>query len=304
MSRLGKRDKRGVGRRNCSSVGGDRCCEGGTKSSQAAKQAVRKDYADLVKSPPRASGGPCAPTAAELAGYTAEQLDAVPEELRETIFACGNPVAFAGIKEGQVVLDIGSGAGLDALLAAKKVGPAGKVIGLDMTPEMIETARANASKAGAANVEFRMGDAEAMPVEDASCDWIISNCVINLAPDKGRVFSEACRVLKPGGRLMVSDIVTHDLPAEVRENIAAWTRCIGGAPEEEEYLRQIRAAGFEDVEILARKTYQEDLLRGMAACCSCEEVDEAASRLVELVPQIAGHVSSVLISAVKPPARK
>ena len=287
-----------------------RCCPAkgnigpGTKASEATKQAVRKDYADLVKSPPRASRGGTVPTAAELAGYTPEQLEALPEEMRDTIFACGNPVAFAGIRQGQVVLDIGSGAGVDVLLAAGTVGPAGKVIGLDMTPEMIESARANAAKAGAVNVEFRLGDAEAMPVEDASCDWIISNCVINLAPDKPKVFSEAFRVLKPGGRLMVSDIVTHDLPEEVRANIAAWTRCIGGAPEESQYLRDVRAAGFEHVEVLARKTYQEDLLRGMAVCCSCEEADEAAARLVELVPQIAGHVSSVLISAVKPPARK
>ncbi|MHC4983585.1 MAG: arsenite methyltransferase [Planctomycetota bacterium] len=274
-------------------------CHTEANSPDETRQAVRESYAGLIKSPP---GGPGVGSAvAQLAGYTDEQLEAVPAELRQTVFACGNPVAHSGIKEGQVVLDIGSGAGLDVLLASEKVGPGGKVIGLDMTPEMIETARANARKAGASNVEFTLGDAEAMPVEAGSCDWVISNCVINLAPDKSRVFAEAFRVLKGGGRLMISDIVTHDLPAEVRQSIEAWTGCVGGALEEDEYLRKISEAGFQRVEVLQKKTYDAGSLECLAgACCGPEMPAEVVSSLMALLPRVAGRVSSILVSAVKP----
>lgn len=277
------------------------CCSGAAADADGTKEAVRDNYAGLIKAGPRS---PCCGSGAglaQLAGYTDEQLQNVPEPMRETIFACGNPVAFAEIEAGQVVLDIGSGAGLDALLAAAKVGPDGKVIGLDMTPQMIEAARANARRAGAQNVEFRVGDAEAMPVEDGSCDWIISNCVINLAPDKPRVFAEAFRALKPGGRLMISDIVAHNLPAEVRRSLAAWTSCIGGAPERDEYLQYIRAAGFEKVEIVGELTYDADLIQAMGGACCTEASQGAATALRELAPEIAGRVSSVRISAVKQP---
>ncbi|MFQ5808404.1 MAG: arsenite methyltransferase [Armatimonadota bacterium] len=245
-----------------------------TASADAIKRAVRESYANRIRTPRRSSC--CGPeaSAAQRKGYTAEQLEGLPEELHNSTYGCGNPVAFSDVQEGQAVLDIGSGAGLDAFLAAKQVGPQGKVVGLDMTPEMIETATRNAERAGITNVEFRLGDAESMPVGDATCDWIISNCVINLAPDKGKVFAEAFRVLKPGGRLMVSDIVTHDLPDYIRRDMAAWAGCIGGALEEEEYLDAIRGAGFEDVRIVGKVAY------GGA--------------------ELAGRASSVRVSAVKP----
>jgi len=199
-----------------------------------------------------------------------------------------------------VLLDEAS-AGLDALLAARKVGPEGRVIGLDMTPEMIETARNNADKAGAANVEFRLGDAETMPVNSGSCDWIISNCVINLAPDKSKVFAEAFRVLKPSGRMMISDIVTHGLAPEVRRSIEAWTSCVAGSLEEEEYLQAIRAAGFEDVRVIDKLTYDKDSIRAMTgSSCVAEPMDEAFSGIWELATKIAGRISSIRVSAVKP----
>ena len=301
MSWLKKLGKRIIGGSSCCPDDGGSCCGPVTKTGKATKEAVRKNYGDLIKPPREGSCCGSGGTVAQMAGYTAEQLDSVPEDMRETSFACGNPVAFTEMKEGQVVLDIGSGAGLDVLLAAKKVGPEGKVIGLDMTPEMIETARANALRAGVTNVEFRLGDAETMPVEDGSCDWIISNCVINLAPDKDKVFGEAFRVLKPGGRLMISDMVTHGLPAEIRENTAAWAACIGGALGEEEYLEKIQGAGFQDVRAVGRLTYDEGSLKALAGgCCSPDDACGLGQAVEALAPKIAGRVSSVRVSAVKP----
>jgi len=301
MSWLKSLGKRIIGGKNCCSDLDSGCCGPVTKTHEATKDAVRKNYADLIKAPHAGSCCGSGATVGQLAGYTAEQLGSAPEQMRETTFACGNPVAFAEMKEGEVVLDIGSGAGLDALLAAKKVGPEGKVIGLDITPEMIEAARANAVRAGATNIEFRLGDAEVMPVEEASCDWIISNCVINLAPDKGEVFREAFRVLKPGGRLMISDIVTHDLPSEIRSDMAAWVGCVGGALEEKEYLEKMRAAGFQDIKVVARLTYNEDSIKALAGgCCSPEAACGVESALAGLASRLAGRVSSVRVSAVKP----
>ena len=272
-----------------------------SESGAATKHEVRKQYGALIKDAAVSTGCCADRSLAAIAGYTDEQLQTVPENLRHTTFACGNPVAFAALEPGQVVLDIGSGAGLDAMLAARKVGPTGKVIGLDMTPEMIATARANARQAGLHNIEFRLGDAEAMPVADNSCDWIISNCVINLAPDKAQVFSEAFRVLKPGGTLMVSDIVTHGLPPALRNSMAAWISCLGGAMEQEEYLQKIRDAGFEAVEITARLIYDGHALNAVAgSCCLPEATNEIKSALAELGPQVDGRVSSVRVSAVKP----
>ncbi len=299
MSWAKKLARRIVGGGSCCSHAAGTCCPQ-TDPGEVIKEAVKKNYAELITT---AGTGCCGSTGTieQLAGYTDEQLEGLPDGVRETTFACGNPVAFAEMKKGEVVLDIGSGAGLDALLAAKKVGPNGKVIGLDMTPEMIEAARANARRAGVENVEFRRGDAEQMPVDDGSCDWIISNCVINLAPNKRKVFGEAYRVLRPGGRLLVSDIVTHGLPAEIRQDMAAWAGCIGGAPEEQEYLDTIQAAGFRQVEIAEKLTYDEDTIRAMSGeCCSPEGAGDVASALAERAPQLAGRVSSVRISAVKP----
>lgn len=180
--------------------------------------------------------------------YTPTDLADLPPEAAGLSLGCGNPVAMASLQPGEVVLDIGSGAGLDVLLAARQVGPTGKSIGLDMTEPMIWRARQAAEQAGFSNVEFRLGDAEEIPLPDQSVDAIISNCVINLTLDKGRVFREAYRVLRPAGRLMISDIVTdRPLPESARSNPDEWARCVGGAIPEEEYTRLITEAGFERV---------------------------------------------------------
>ena len=173
--------------------------------------------------------------------------------MTEASLGCGNPLAIAGLQPGEVVLDLGSGGGIDCFLAAKKVGPEGRVIGLDMTPDMIKLARRNAKKMGVTNVDFRYGEMEEMPLPDESVDVIISNCVINLSPDKDAVFREAFRVLRPGGRLSVSDIVVDgDLPQSIRSQLDAWAGCVAGALDESVYLDKIRAAGFEQVEVLSR----------------------------------------------------
>ena len=181
-------------------------------------------------------------------GYTSGELSAAPKEAAEISLGCGNPLAMAGLKPGEVVLDIGSGGGLDAFLAAGKVGPTGRVIGVDMTPAMLERARASAERNNITNVEFRQGYAEEMPVADGEVDVIISNCVINLTEDKGHVFREAYRVLKPGGRLEVSDVVASGpVPIEMRESAEGWSECVTGALPEQEYLDLIAQAGFENV---------------------------------------------------------
>lgn len=183
------------------------------------------------------------------AGYTPEQLGALPAEAANLSLGCGNPTAIAGLRPGETVLDIGSGAGIDAFGAARRVGAGGRVIGLDMTPAMIERANRSATAAGLAHIEFRLGQAEDMPVGDASVDVILSNCVINLAEDKGKVFEEAYRVLKPGGRLSISDMVTSaPLPMDLRSDPRMWADCIHGALPEHEYLDLVRQAGFSDVE--------------------------------------------------------
>lgn len=183
------------------------------------------------------------------AGYTPEQLGALPAEAANLSLGCGNPTAIAGLRPGETVLDIGSGAGIDAFEAARRVGAGGRVIGLDMTPAMIERANRSAKAAGLAQVEFRLGQAENMPAGDASVDVILSNCVINLAEDKGKVFEEAYRVLKPGGRLSISDMVTSaPLPMNLRSDPRMWADCIHGALPEQEYLDLVRQAGFSDVE--------------------------------------------------------
>jgi ubiquinone/menaquinone biosynthesis C-methylase UbiE len=195
-------------------------------------------------------------------GYTAEQISLVPTEAAALSLGCGNPTAMASLKPGETVLDIGSGAGIDAFYAAKRVGERGRVIGLDMTPAMIERARKSAEASGLKQVEFRLGQAEAMPVEDGTVDVILSNCVINLAEDKGRVFEEAYRVLKPGGRLSISDMVTAGpLPMSVRSDPAKWAGCINGALAEQEYLDLVRQAGF--VEVVGKRSLSGGELEGI-----------------------------------------
>jgi len=183
-------------------------------------------------------------------GYSPEDLAAVPEGANLGL-GCGNPVALAELRAGETVLDLGSGAGFDCFLAAQRVGPTGKVIGVDMTPEMIAKARANAEKGGYTNVEFREGDIEALPLEDGSVDTVISNCVLNLVPDKAQAFREMFRVLRPGGRLAVSDIVLlRELPEAIGNHPGVYASCIGGAIAKDEYLRLLRQAGFETVEVV------------------------------------------------------
>jgi arsenite methyltransferase len=185
----------------------------------------------------------------ERLGYSDEDLDAVPEGANLGV-GCGNPTAIDRLQAGETVVDLGSGAGFDALLAARQVGPTGRVIGVDMTDAMLERARANAVKAGVEHVEFRKGNIEALPIEDESVDAIISNCVINLSPEKERVYREACRVLRPGGRIMISDIVLErELPAAVLDSIDAYIGCVGGASQRADYLATIAKAGFSEVRV-------------------------------------------------------
>lgn len=194
------------------------------------------------------AGAPAAAGVVWQTGYTAEQLAAAPPQAAEIALGCGNPSALASLRPGEVVLDIGSGGGIDAFYAAQRVGPTGRVIGVDMTPAMIERATRTAAKVGLTNVEFRLGQAEALPVADATADVVMSNCVINLCEDKGRVFEEAYRVLKPGGRLAISDMVTDAaLPPDLHSNPGAWAGCISGALPEREYLALVAGAGFRAV---------------------------------------------------------
>lgn len=269
------------------------------------KEGVRRRYSEAVSRP----GSCCGPnmvtkqklqTLVELTGYSPEELRQIPKDAVENAFGCGNPVALAVLEPGQTVLDIGSGAGIDVIMAARRVGPEGRVIGLDMTEEMIARGEINARRAGLDNVEFRLGDAENMPVEDGSVDWVISNCVINLAPDKDKVFAEMARVLKPGGQVMISDIVTGELPEEVRASIDAWAGCLGGAIEEEVYLQKMRDAGLSDVQVVGRVVYDSDTIRsfigGDCGCCCGEAVDES---LAAYGDTLAGEVASAKIRARK-----
>ena len=218
---------------------------------------VRERYADAAKGKGGCceSSGCCCSTTAEVQsrelGYSAADISALPDGANLGL-GCGNPTALAALETGQVVVDLGSGGGIDCFLAAKKVGPSGRVIGVDMTPEMIDRARGAAEREGYRNVEFRLGEIEHLPVPDGVADVVISNCVVNLSPDKAQVFREAHRVLRPGGRLLVSDIVvSQSLPEEIRRDMALYSGCLAGAMVREEYLEIIRAAGFTDVEVLS-----------------------------------------------------
>jgi len=220
-----------------------------TQSPTPIHETVREHYAERIKNSATCCGtDPCCSTENSL--YPVDLLTSVPSDVTETSYGCGDPITLAALKPGDTVLDLGSGAGLDCLLAAQKVGPQGRVIGVDMTPEMIERARDNAKRINATNIEFRQGYLEDLPVDSNSIDVIISNCVINLAPDKTKVFSEIVRVLKPGAKLAVSDIVTDGpLPAEVKKSLSAWAGCIAGALDLMEYKSMLEAAGLTDIEI-------------------------------------------------------
>ena len=224
------------------------------------KEVVRGRYARIARQDqesccPSCSHAASASLPAEAIGYFKEDLQHIPEEAIMGL-GCGNPTAIAGLKSGEIVLDLGAGAGVDVFLAANKVGPTGRVIGVDMTEEMVQKAKDIASAHGYRNVDFRLGEIERLPVEDESVDAIISNCVINLSPDKAKVFAEAYRVLKPGGRLTVSDIVSEGtLPDEIKSDPDAWACCIGGALEQREYLGKIKEAGFKDVQVVSSREF-------------------------------------------------
>ena len=275
-----------------------------TQTAHVRLEQVKEAYTDMLRKSEKSACCSSA-TASAIRDYSTGELAALPPEAVQSSFGCGNPLQFAGVKAGQTVLDVGSGAGIDCFLAAEKVGPKGRVIGLDMTPAMIEKARDLAKARGYKNVEFRLGRADQMPVENASVDWIISNCVINLAPDKPAVFREAFRVLKSGGELSISDIVLGgDLPPEILNSYEAYVGCVAGAIREEAYLEAMRQAGFTDVKVTSRFVYgaehvQEFFSSGEQSGCSCgcSALPEDAAGLIR---QVAGKIWSAQISARRP----
>jgi len=225
---------------------------------------------------------------AQAFGYSKEDLETVPQESNMGL-SCGNPIAIAGLKEGEVVVDLGSGGGLDCFLAAKKVGKSGKVIGVDMTPSMVELAKANAIKSNLENVEFRLGEIDALPIEDSSVDCVISNCVINLTTDKQKVFDQVFRVLKPGGRLAISDIcLKKDIPSSIREKIGAYVSCASGVVRVDQYREMMEKAGFEDIVIVDSKADLKSyvLMGGNSnkSCGSC-----MVSSIIEKVASWCGY---------------
>ncbi len=258
------------------------------------KRRVREGYGEIAR---RAGSGCCGSSccggsSAESVGYSRSEMEAVPQGA-DMGLGCGNPTAIADLKPGETVLDLGSGGGFDCFLAANAVGPSGRVIGVDMTEEMVTVARANAEKAGYANVEFRLGEIKDLPVEDASVDVVISNCVINLVPNKQRAFAEAARVLKPGGRLHVSDIVVNgELPPGFANSIEAYVGCVAGAVSRETYLTAMEAAGLVDIKIES----ESDASKLLAGCCSVDSgcACNSPQKMLE------GLVSSITVSARKP----
>lgn len=230
---------------------------------KAIKEFVKKRYGELAKTGKgccqSCGSGHTALDKALRIGYSEADLKTVPEASLMGL-GCGNPVALASLREGETVVDLGSGGGVDVFLAARKVGSKGKVIGVDMTEEMIQKAKATASEGGYQNVEFRLGEIESLPVENNSVDVILSNCVINLSPDKEKVFREAYRVLRPGGRIMISDLVTEgELPEEIKKSFDAWAGCVAGAIEKKQYLDTIRRAGFQHVNIVSETAHTQDV---------------------------------------------
>jgi len=263
------------------------------------RKEVKKTYAEAIsRKSPSCCGNceeTCCSTKVKDIGYSEDELNNLLADSTITSFGCGNPLAYSEVKEGDVVLDLGPGAGLDLLIAARKVGPSGQVIGVDMTEEMISKAEENIKAAGVNNVEVRKGLIEDLPVKSSSVDWVISNCVINLSPEKEKVFSEISRVLKPGGRMVVSDMVGENIPEWLRENKNLYSACISGVISEKEYLSGLRKAGLEKIKVSERKTYQSDELESFIK--SIPEIGEEIKRIAK-EPDI--KVESVKISACKP----
>jgi arsenite methyltransferase len=264
------------------------------------KEAVREKYSEVARRVTSGGASCCgAPSAASRCDaimsnlYDNAEKDALPDTAVLASLGCGNPTALAQLSAGETVLDLGSGGGIDVLLSARRVGPTGKAYGLDMTDEMLALARENQAKAGVENVEFLKGEIENIPLPDNSVDVIISNCVINLSGDKDRVLKEAFRVLKPGGRFAVSDVVTRgDVPAEIREKVLLWVGCIAGALRDEEYRDKLAKAGFQSISIEPTRVYAIDDAHEFLAG---KGVDVDA-----LAPQVEGKFMSAFIRAVKP----
>jgi SAM-dependent methyltransferase len=264
------------------------------------QDAVREKYGAIAREV--GASGCCGPSTCGCGDpitsdlYSSAETDGLPAEAVAVSLGCGNPTALIALEPGQTVLDLGSGGGIDVLLSARRVGPAGKVYGLDMTDEMLALARENQRKAGATNVEFLKGAIEAIPLPDASVDVIISNCVINLSTDKDRVLSEAFRVLRPGGRFAVSDVVVRgDVPADVRRSMELWVGCIAGALEEQEYASKLRAAGFADVEVEPWRTYDASDARAF--------LTESGVDVDRIAPDVDGRFASAFVRARKPAAQ-
>jgi arsenite methyltransferase len=263
------------------------------------REAVKNHYAGRVAGS-CCSTGCCGDSGFQLenigaTNYTPAETEGIPGEALQYSFGCGNPLAFAGVSEGETVVDIGSGAGLDAILAARAVGDSGHVFGLDMTEEMIERAWENVNQAGLSNITFLLGVAEDIPLADETADWVISNCVINLSPDKEQVFSEIYRILKPGGRVLISDIVADNLPREITDSISAWSGCIAGAISQDEYLQIIDKAGFSDVSVLDSVEHSLNV--------SAEEVSgllpEVSETILAAARQNGTRIASIRIFAKK-----
>jgi arsenite methyltransferase len=273
-------------------------------NKEETKRIVREGYAKVATQQSSCCGpvSSCGSTAdasndiSKKIGYTDDELNAVPEGANLGL-GCGNPVAIASLKEGETVLDLGSGPGLDCFLAAEKVGEKGKVIGVDMTQEMLEKARENAAKGKYSNVEFRLGEIEKLPVADNSVDVVISNCVINLSPDKESVFKETFRVLKPGGRIMVSDVVlSKELPDFVKDSGEAYVGCISGATLKDKYLKTIEDAGFKEVEIVDEISIPvDDWVSDPVAASVADNLDITTEKAREAL----GSVASVKVKAFK-----
>jgi SAM-dependent methyltransferase len=266
------------------------------------KTSVKEKYGEAARRVAKGGSSGCCGASAALDGccdsitsnlYDASQAEQIPEAALKASLGCGNPTALARLNAGETVLDLGSGGGIDVLLSARRVGPSGKAYGLDMTDDMLALARENQQRAGVENVEFLKGEIEHIPLPDASIDVIISNCVINLSGDKDQVLREAFRVLKPGGRFAVSDVVTRgSVPDEVRKNMLLWVGCIAGALGEEEYSSKLSSAGFTDVDIEPTRVYDVEDAR---AFLSAEGIDVDA-----IVPQVEGKFMSAFIRAMKP----
>jgi arsenite methyltransferase len=269
-------------------------------STENIKEVVKEKYGQAAQRVSASSSccastvvseGCCDPITSNL--YDSNQTGQIPEQAVRASLGCGNPTMLAQLKEGETVLDLGSGGGIDVLLSARRVGPNGKAYGLDMTDEMLALARENQRKAGTENVEFLKGEIENIPLPDNSVDVIISNCVINLSADKGKVLREAFRVLKPGGRFAVSDVVLRgDVPAAVRDSVLLWVGCIAGALQDKEYESKLAEAGFEKIEIEPTRIYKAEDAR---AFLTSEGIDVDA-----IAPQVDGKFMSAFVRATKP----